>query len=258
MQLNEKDSHHAAAVLRLRVGDRVEIIVESTGAIFLGAIRQHTEPVTVEIQELVARRESVRADPRGKLHLIIASIKPALEELVVEKAVELGVASISLFAGDRSNRAPAADRVSARLERLGRVAEAAMKQSGTSRRPALAFHSTLREALEELQGAEKGRLVFVAPQISGASDPEPTDIKSLFSAPRHEYEDLAEVPAPPLEVIAEDVDFHILIGPEGGFSSDELALARTYLFRAVSLGSSVLRAETAAIVACGIVQTMRP
>lgn len=245
-------------MLRLRVGDRVEVIIEPTGAIYLGAIDQLGPPVTVEIQELLAQRQGSRTNHGSTVNLILGSIKPALEELVVEKAVELGVGSVTLFAAARSNRAPGGDRITARMERLTRIAEAAMKQSGTSRRPILSFYPSLSAALGALESAFHRPIICVAPQNSSDGKSETTDIKEFFSTPPRTLPDLAEVRTQPLEVIAEDVDFHILIGPEGGFSSEELALARTYRFQAVSLGSSVLRAETAAIVACGIVQLMRP
>ena len=133
-----------------------------------------------------------------------------------------------------------------------------MKQSGTTRRPMIAFHPSLRTALSALSPTFQRPLICVAPSYGSPTSGEVIDIKELFSPERRTFSDLAEVRTQPLEVIAEDVDFHILIGPEGGFSSEDLALARTYRFQAVSLGSSVLRAETAAIVACGIVQLMHP
>ena len=244
--------------MRLQVGDRVEVIAETTGTVFIGAIKLIAEAVVVEIQELLAQRQRPGAGARASVTLLLGSIKPALEELVVEKAVELGINAVLLFAAERSNRAPHADRVGARLERLSRVAEAAMKQSGTALKPRLAFYPSLKQALDALDSPSAHQLIFLAPQGSPTAEDEPTDIKRIFLPQTPPISESAEDLLQPLEVIAEDVDFHILIGPEGGFSSDELLLARNYRFRAVSLGSSVLRAETAAIVACGIVQTLRP
>ena len=157
------------------------------------------------------------ASPRHRLRLLQAGIKAGLEG-VLQQATELGVTDIVVFRAERS--APGAWM---RRERAERVIAGAAEQCGRLFLPALNWRESLAEAL--------------SPATVGAR--------------------LIAVPGAPRLDAATEADVDIVIGPEGGFSVAELALAEREGFVAFGLGALTLRAATAAPVAIAAVQQLR-
>ena len=150
------------------------------------------------------------------LELIVAVVKKARVETIVEKAAELGARRVRLVLTKRTN----ADRI--RLDRLDAIAEEAAEQTGRLDVPAVDDPIRL-DAL--LDGWEADRRLMFCDETGGAP---------AVSA-------LAAAGAGP---------WSILIGPEGGFSPEEGERLRSLPFTtAVSLGPRILRADTAAIAA---------
>lgn len=163
------------------------------------------------------------APPRWKLSLGVALAKGAKPELVVQKATELGVDRIVVFRADRS--VPRWDRakVARNLERLDRVAREAAMQSRRVRIPQVDYADSLAEmvaATEPCSGP--------AAEIGWAR----ADFGGEPIGPGHR---------------------HIAIGPEGGWSDCEQESVEP----AVDLGPTVLRAETAGIVAAAAMTGFR-
>ena len=159
----------------------------------------------------LARVESHRMAPAPQNVIILAQslIRSAAFELALEKAVEAGVTRIVPFAAARSNVTG-----HSRLDRWQRIIVEAAKQSKR-------FHLPVIEAPMEfsqvLQLPAVSRIVFA--EHSGAS------LKSAVTGSPVLY----------------------LIGPEGGWTGGELEMCRAAGFREVTLGSGVLRSETAAV-----------
>jgi 16S rRNA (uracil1498-N3)-methyltransferase len=160
--------------------------------------------------EVEVRERIVRERPAKEFHLAIAPTKNLDRmEWMVEKIVEIGCTRLSFIHCDRS------ERVNLKYDRLVRVAVSAMKQ---------AQHDFLLR-IDEIAGARE----FIAANPNGAiahcMDGEKLSVgKAAARGP-------------------------VLIGPEGDFSPEELKLALENGYKAVHLGESRLRTETAGLVA---------
>lgn len=206
-------SRYLTQVMRLKAGD--ELLV------FNGQDGEWRAAVAEVLKKGVILRaeEQVRPQTHGPdLDLIVAVVKKARVETIVEKAAELGARRVRLAITQRTN----ADRI--RLDRLDAIAEEAAEQTGRLDVPAI--HDPVK--LDALLSAwEPGRRLMFCDETGGT--PAITALSSLSS----------------------DIGgWSILIGPEGGFSPEEGERLRALPFAvAVSLGPRILRADTAAIAA---------
>ncbi|GHT18386.1 ribosomal RNA small subunit methyltransferase E [Bacteroidia bacterium] len=212
--LSEEESAHAVRVLRLKVGDAIDVI-DGKGlhckAIITLAHPRHTEFQTVE-KIMTAKKRS------GNLHIAIAPTKNIDRfEWFVEKATEIGISTITPLVCHFSERKVL------KPERLEKIVVAACKQSQNFYFPEIkelvAFGSFVENIFSE--NCQK----FIAHCYEGE--------KPLLQT-----------------VYRPATDTVILIGPEGDFSRQEVELAVQKCFMPVSLGNSRLRTETAGIVAC--------
>jgi|SRR5690554_4345065 len=211
--LDEGESKHAVRVLRLAVGTEVSLVDGRGG--FYAAVIQDAHPKRVVLQ-ILSYQENHQPLPY-QLHIGVAPTKNMDRlEWFVEKATEIGVTSITPLICERSERR------TLKVERLEKVAIAAMKQSQKAHLPLI--HEAIRfpAFLEQVKGKGQG---FIAHCDEG----EKTYLNTSLD--------------PGSPVI-------ILIGPEGDFSPDEISLALQNGFSAVSLGTARLRTETAALAAC--------
>lgn len=210
VDLPEEEAHHATQVMRLGVGQRIGLL-NGRGT------RAEAELVDVSRKRCVAMVLESREMPRertGAIHLAVAPTKQMDRlEWLVEKAVELGVDRISPLMTTRTERA----RI--RLDRLERVAIAAMKQSMRAWLPLIDNPIELKDLLAE-----------PAPQ------------QRFFGWCSGEQPELMNVYEPGIAAL-------MLIGPEGDFSPAEAEQLMSAGFAAVSLGGARLRTETAALAA---------
>jgi 16S rRNA (uracil1498-N3)-methyltransferase len=166
-----------------------------------------------------------RQSPESPLRLTLAqaALKTNKLDLVIEKATELGVTEIVIFTSTRCVAKPAGER----LKRWERLARSAAKQCQRTRAPSIrgpvAFDQVLAQATQALA------LLFY--ESAGEND-------RLFSPQKDK----------PEAVLA-------MVGPEGGFTAEEVNSARAAGVRVAGLGPRILRAETAAIVAVTICQS---
>lgn len=210
--LDAEESHHAVRVLRLKEGDTIHV-TDGQGSMMQGRITVADER-GCQVEIVGVERQDVTP---VNLCLAVAPTKnPSRMEWLVEKAVEIGVGRIVLLQGDHS------ERVFMKTERLKRVAVSAMKQSLQLRLPDVESVVTVRDFLG---GMPVSGQCFIAHCEAGQ--------------PR----------VPLADALLPGHDTTILIGPEGDFSQEEIALALRQGCKPVSLGSSRLRTETAAIYA---------
>lgn len=212
----EEESKHIVRVLRMREGDTF-CVTNGKGSLFdAELIDAHPKRA---MANLLNRREGY--DNRAfKLSIAIAPTKlNERTEWFLEKATEIGIDEIKLFASYHSER-----RV-VNVDRFKKIVVAAMKQSVKSNMP----------IVEEMQTFEN----LVRQDFSGQK----------FIAWIDE-----EVKDQLCNLYDKGSDVLVLIGPEGDFSKDEVELAKANGFVPVSLGEARLRTETAAIVACHTIQ----
>lgn len=204
-------SRYLTQVMRLKVGDDL--------LVFNGRHGEWRASVAEVLKKGVILRaeEQVRPQTYGPdLELVVAVVKKARVETIVEKAAELGARRVRLVLTQRTN----ADRI--RLDRLDAIAEEATEQTGRLDVPVVDDPVKLDAVLD---GWEDGRRLMFCDETGGA--PAMTALREAGEGP-----------------------WSILIGPEGGFSPEEGERLRSLPYTtAVSLGPRILRADTAAIAA---------
>ncbi len=261
--LSESESRHLARVLRIAEGIEVNAHCRELGAGFSAKVLEsNTSASRIRIEERCAEK------PGSSVRLLLGMPKTQACELITEKSVELGVDSIDYFFAERSQNHVSAERFEKRLERLERIALAAVKQSYASQCPHMSFAPGLEDTLAKLHGSARGlpagehRLICVAPQTENGPEPaesaqarhrrQPPLITEHLCSSGMRLAEAGDFCGAGLEKLGESVDLYLLIGPEGGFTEKELSIAAGFDYQFVSLGSTVLRSETAAILACGI------
>ena len=213
--LDAEESRHAVRVLRLREGDELNVTDGRGNLYCCQIVEANDKACVVEASELL----SAFHFPLSTLHLAVAPTKnPSRMEWLVEKSVEIGVGEITLLNCDHSERS------FLKTDRLEKLAVSAMKQS---------LHTVLPE---------------IHPAVSLR------DLLSTFRFPLSTQKFIAhceaDKPRTPLATALQPgKDAVVLIGPEGDFSEEEIALALECGFQPVSLGPSRLRTETAALYA---------
>ena len=229
--LSEEESRHLRDVLRLRAGDEARV--------FDGEGKEFACVVLDAGGRKAAARLAVRAaveppSPEPPVFIILAAalLKGEKFDLVVQKAVELGVGRIMPLLTKRTDVRLRDERDAAkRVERWRRLALEAAKQSGRARVPPV----DAPQVFETKVTAERGGMDILPLMFAERGG------VGLGALPRRD--------APPLYVAP-------LVGPEGGWEDEEIELARAHGWHLVTLGGRTLRAETAAITACVLLQNL--
>ncbi|GAA4334034.1 16S rRNA (uracil(1498)-N(3))-methyltransferase [Mucilaginibacter gynuensis] len=210
--LSEEESKHCVRVLRLNVGDEVQLI-DGRGGLYIARIKDaHPKRTILDII-------SVTTEYNKRNHYLHVAVAPTKNierlEWFLEKATEVGIDEISLIICQRS------ERKEAKVDRLNRIITAAIKQSLKAYHPVLNEPVTFNKFLAQPFNGQK----FIAHCEPG----EKAGLKSILQ-PQQNY--------------------LVLIGPEGDFSPEEIGNALNNDFKAITLGESRLRTETAALEAC--------
>lgn len=207
------DAHHLTRVVRRGPGDAVELI-DRAGRIWPATVLDGAPVARVRLGD--APRPAPGPAP---VTLLQGLTEWGRLDTLVEKCTELGVGEVAFLLTARTRRAPHAEAWGRRRERLGRVAEAAARQAGAPP-PALGGLVRVAEAL-------------AAPGDAVLLDPSGDRALTAHLAARPD-------PAAPLR---------LLVGPDAGWSRDEVDAARRSGVPVGALGHTVLRAETAGLVA---------
>jgi len=209
--LVDEECRHCAKVLRKKEGEEV-MITDGKGSLYSGVILSTgKKEVLISSLELVEKKK-----PGHKRGIAIAPTKNIDRyEWFLEKCTEIGITDIYPFLSKRSERKVI------KPERLEKILVSAMKQSKNFHKPILHDLIPIKEMVAlDLETENK----FIA----HCMEPE-SALQKLYNSGE---------------------DAVVLIGPEGDFTEDEVALANEHKWTEVSLGASRLRTETAGIVAC--------
>jgi 16S rRNA (uracil1498-N3)-methyltransferase len=219
---------HLARVLRAEPGQVYDIVA--------GGFLHRAEITCVAANEVVfSLKEELEASAALPLHLLLAVFKFDHFEWAIEKATELGVGSITPILARRTEK-HLAQASAKRVERWRRIAVEAAKQSRRTDIPAIADPAPLKIALESETTATRILLSEAEQEVS---------LSAALQAAGHSTSELSDVGA--------SLGYALAIGPEGGWTPEEMALFTTHAWRHVTLGPRILRAETAAIAAIAIV-----
>ena len=214
-----KNAEHLSRVLRAQVGQEFEIATPE--GVRLGTITAvQADRVEFSLSELSEARS---ASTQPATHLYLAIFKFDRFDWAVEKCTELGVSSINPVIAKRTDTHLVGS-AAKRVERWRRIAHEAAQQSRRDAAPQIADP----EKLETTIGKAQGHRIVLAEN----------ERKQRLG-----------------DVIVPREDLSLAVGPEGGWTDSELALFQGNGWKSASLGSTILRAETAAIAAVAIVQT---
>ena len=218
MQITGRDAHHIIDVLRMGPGDPLQVVADD-GISFLGEIADiGTNAVTISAKEILRETH----EPNVSISLLQGLAKGEKMELVIQKAVEIGVAEIFPLAMDHSVVVLDRSKAGKKAERWQKIAEAAAKQSKRDVIPAVHEVMTLGQVLQK----EKWDLLLIAYESENR-----ISLKEALQA----HKDAKKL--------------GVIIGPEGGLSNEEGEVAQDAGGIAVSLGRRILRTETAGLVA---------
>lgn len=217
--LSEEESKHCVKVLRLTPGSQL-LMVDGIGNLYQGHITDaNAKHCTIGIDSI---QQNYGKRPFS-IHIAMAPTKNIERfEWFLEKAVEIGIDKITPLLTQHSERKVV------NADRLEKIIMSAMKQSIKAYKPELCPLTNFSSFIKEQRDGAK----LIAHCI--------------------------DTPKPLLKnVVANNTEFTILIGPEGDFSPEEVALAKQCGYTDISLGKSRLRTETAGVVACHTVNVIK-
>jgi 16S rRNA (uracil1498-N3)-methyltransferase len=218
--LDAEESHHLTRVLRLPPGARV-IVLDGCGRQVEAEVQslEQDEAVLSVVRELPVTGESPLA-----LTLAVGLAKGDALDAVIRQATELGVKHITPFTSEYSEKTTP-DRAARRLTRWRRLARESLKSCQRAYLPEI---GVVQEFAQVLPGPEEAKIIFWEEERAGGLT--------------HRVNRLR--PA----------GVRLLIGPEGGFTPEEVAQARRAGYESASLGPRRLKVETAALAALALIQ----
>lgn len=219
--LSETAAQHVGVVLRLNVGTKITLFRGDNyefDAIISSVQKKHIQ-VTIK-SKLLVNRESPRV-----IHLAQSIAKGDKMEWIIQKAVELGVASITPLLTERCVVRLDEQRLEKKYQQWQAIAISACEQCGRNQLPTIYPACSFEQYLQTC----------------------PAEYKWILSPEAHEsWPTLSN----------DSAELALLIGPEGGFSQQEITLAHKHQIQSIRLGPRILRTETAAVSALGVLQML--
>jgi len=224
--LPEQVAAHVARVLRARAGESLTLFDGRGGEYDATILQIDRAGVRVQVE---LRRALERESPL-RVTLLQALARGERMDLIVQKATELGVAAILAWSAERSVVKLDGAGLARRCEHWRAIAISACEQCGRNRVPAIEAVADLAGACARVDAA--GLRLLLAPDAPGT-------VTSMAQ-----------------QALPQRPDIMLAIGPEGGFSDAEMALAASHGFQSCRLGPRVLRAETAPLAALAALQAV--
>lgn len=224
-RLKEKDFFYAKSVLRMREGERI--------ILFDGAGREYESIVHCIDRTWIDVKVIEKVEiPRSGVNVTLLQALPkgSKMDFIVQKATELGVSTIIPFLSDRTVPKLSPEKKSHRVARWCDIAIEASRQCRRADIPSIQEILTFHEAVRMVEGV-RYKIIFW----------EESPQKNLNDA---------------LKSVKEGKEDHIVvaIGPEGGFTAEEIGKAQQGGFVSVNLGRTIFKVETAVMVVLSIIQ----
>jgi 16S rRNA (uracil1498-N3)-methyltransferase len=221
VELDANAAQHIAKVLRMKKGFKLKLF-NGDGFYYDAEL---TEVDRRSVRAAITERSSCETESKLETHLAIVVSRGDRMDYAIQKATELGINSILPLTSERCEVKLSDEREDKRLKRWQQVAISACEQCGRARVPTIHAIQTLEEFISD-------------PQINAS-------LKLVLH--HRDTQDLSSISPPPTSVC-------MLIGPEGGLTSDEIDAARNRGFKACTLGPRVFRTETAPVAALSVLQ----
>ena len=220
ISLKSDRAHYLLKVLRMEIGRHLRLF-NGDGFDYL-AILTATQKKSLDVH--IEATEAQQSESLFRIHLAQVVSKGNRMDFTLQKAVELGVNEITPLTSSRSEVSFKGDRFDKKLEHWRNIIISACEQSGRAVVPTL-------NAIQSLN-----HLIKQAPK---------TTQRWILSP---------EIETHPLNQCPQSTSALLLIGPEGGFSEEEITQAQQRGFQGLTFGPRVLRTETAGLVAVSILQ----
>lgn len=219
--LDEFSSHHALRVMRVKVDDFL-ILFNGDGFEYRGRVSNiNKKNINVEILS----KEKNNSESSININLFQSISSNEKMDMVIQKATELGVSSIQPIFTSRSTIKLSMDRTKKRLIHWKQVSISACEQSGRSKIPTIRSPIGFDQISEGIKTNSLNLLLH------------PDNLEESSNLP-NEYSG----------------DINVFIGPEGGFSQDEVLLLKKQNCINIQLGPRILRTETAPLAIIAILQ----
>ncbi len=216
--LSDDNYNHIKNVFRQSCGDEI-LINDRQGNDYKCIIK------TIEKDKLIATiKETIptNTEPLIEVVLFQSLIKGEKMEYVIQKAVELGIAKIvPIYTSRCVVKLEGEKKTTAKIERWNKISEAASKQSGRGKVPKITLPMTFKEGLQ-----------FATTDLD-------INIIPYEKEKNHAIKNVLQT--------INGTSFGIFIGPEGGFSEEEIQLAISLNVKPITLGNRILRSETASL-----------
>lgn len=222
VSLKGTDASHICNVLRLKIGDKIQVL-DGKGALY---VVQLSDVKGKSVKGKILLSEKVNTESPLKIHLGQSLIKGNKFDVILRKSVELGVETITPLMTERT--VVKSDGIK-KIPRWQKIAEESCKQCGRSSIPNVTENIVKLDVFCRQWSKADLKLIFwELEREKGLKDINPEKNPSSVS---------------------------VLIGPEGGFTIEEVETARNHGFQTVGLGPRILRAETAPLVALSLLQS---
>lgn len=220
--LSKDDVFHLTKVMRAKCGEEIEVVDEKSQAYL--AIIKEINPLKIEIQEPILKNNELPSE----VTLFFALAKSDKIDFVIQKATELGAKKVVLFQGKRSIVKFTEEDFKRKLVRYQSIAKEASEQCHREQIPSIEFAKTINDITPHLC-----ELNIFAYELNAGKTGQLTNILD------RKYQSIS-----------------VIIGPEGGFSSEEANELNNMGFTNISLGKRILRCETAAVYALSVISCM--
>ncbi len=217
-----QDAKHISKVLRLTTGDCI-IVTNGQSQDFTAKIRS-VSPAIIEL-DILNEIETFSESPID-ITLCSGMLKDKKMDIVIKHVTQLGIDKWVPFFCNRSIPSPDTNRLKKRIQRWETIAKESLKQCGRSKIP----HILPPIPFEELLNYSANYDLKIA-----FWENETQPLSSLIKTPSHQK-------------------ILVLIGPEGGFTENEITMTQKNGFLSYSIGPRILRAETASIACCALIQ----
>jgi len=223
---DKEDLKHLTKVLRAKVGDEIQVS-DGVSLEYVTVIEDvNPDCVTLKIVDM----QNFAREPETRVTLYQGVPKATKMEVVIQKCVEMGVASIVPVFMERTVVVEKGN-FNKKLERWQKIADEAVKQCRRGRIPEIGKNLSFKEMISELK--DKGYDLIICPYES-------EDNRTIKDALRMEFS------KKPKEIA-------VIIGPEGGFDPKEIEDIKALGSEIVTLGKTILRTETAGLVALSMI-----
>ena len=218
IEIHNSRFHKISSVLRMNEGEKIELF-DGNGLSFITEIVSICKDKVI-LEKKTKSNKSINNLP--EIHLALSIIKPSRFENAVEKTTEIGINKIIPLITEHTNKILVNRFNSSRLDRLKNISISAAEQCGTNFVAQINEPILLNDLIDQYKNPDTLKIMFY----------EDSKITDLNKEKIHNYKKIL-----------------LIIGPEGGFNSDEYMKLKGNNCNIQSLGKNILRAETAAICA---------